>query len=110
MHRIYESRPLDSSSELFMATMIREIQALPKITFLDEYMHFRTQLEEMRARYIEFDPARFAIEMAVYSILMEYEEGLGLPARVMPKPDGKGGIEPEVVVLNEWLSESNCCC
>ena len=40
--------------------------------------------------------------MAVYSILMEDEEGLGLPTRVMPKPDGKGGIEPEAVVPEGW--------
>lgn len=85
-----------------MAVAERELAALPRITRLDEYMHFREQLEQMRARSIEFNPARFAMEMAVYSILMEYEESLGLPTRDMPKPDGKGGVEPEAVVPEDW--------
>ena len=103
MNETYESDATDSSSDLFMLTAERELTALPKITRLDEYMHFRDQLEQMRAHSINFNPARFGMEMAVLTILMEYEESLGLPTRDMPKPDGKGGVEPEAVVPEEWL-------
>ena len=103
MNEKSEADPTDSSYELFMAIAERELMALPKITRLDEYMHFRDQLEQMRARSFEFNPARFAMEMAVLTILMEYEQRLGLPIRLMPKPDGKGGVEPEAVVPEEWL-------
>ncbi|WP_299847723.1 hypothetical protein [uncultured Roseovarius sp.] len=106
MNNMYESEPYNSSSELFMAIAERERDALLAITRLDEYMHFREQLEQMRARGGEFNLARFALEIAVYSVLMDYEESLGLPTRDIPKPDGKGGIEPETVVPEEWKANS----
>lgn len=102
-----EALPSNASSDLFLAIAETELAKLPAITRLDEYMHFRLQLEQMRARHIEFNPARFGLEMAVLTILTEYEESLGLPVRAMPKPDGNGGVMPEAVVPEGWSKIEN---
>lgn len=56
-----------------------------------------------RALSSEFNAARFAMEMGLYCRLADYEQRLGMPRGLMPKPDGKGGIEPEAVMPEEWL-------
>lgn len=86
-----------------MAT--HEFQSLPAIETLDEYIHFKAELETMRARSNgEMIPARFAMELALYIRLCDYEAGLGLPVGCMPQADGNGGVSYPSPIPDEWIT------
>lgn len=107
MTEMYESEPFDASSmgkhDPFEEMVLHHYRSLPIINRLDEYEHFREQLKMMRALSTAFNAARFAMEMGLFCRLADYEKRIGMPRGLMPKPDGKGGIEPEKVVPEEWL-------
>lgn len=98
----YEMEANCASSEPFINVASDEFLSLPEITTLDDYLHFRDQLETMRARSTNFIPARFAMEIALLARLNEYDERIGLPRFPMPDPDGKGGIKPVSIVPVSW--------
>ncbi len=84
-----------------------EYHSLPIIRTLDDYAHFKTELETMRARSDgDMIPARFAMELALYIRLCDHETALGLPAGFMPKADGKGGVTYPSPIPEEWLRAS----
>ena len=82
-----------------------ELATVPEIRFLDDYIHLQEQLKAMRARSQPFIPGRFAMEMAVYLRLLEYDEKIGLPMSIMPRADGQGGVCPEDIVPVECLAD-----
>lgn len=75
----------DHALKLFCA----EYEAVPPITRLDEYIHLEEQLKQLRIQGGgKFQLHAFAIQMAVFMRLREYDEKLGLPLSIMPRPDG----------------------
>ena len=91
-----------ASSEPFIDVASDEFLSLPEITTLDDYIHFRDQLEAMRARSSKFIAARFAMEIALLARLNEYDERIGLPRFPMPEPDGRGGVRHASAVPPAW--------
>ena len=108
MTKMNESEHLDASPTgkrgPFEEMVLHHYRCLPIIDRLDEYQHFKEQLRTMRALSSEFNAARIAMEMGLFCRLADYEKRIGMPRGLMPQSDGKGGIEPEAVVPEDWLS------
>lgn len=83
-----------------------EYESLPVIETLDDYTHFYEQLKLMRAKSEVFYPRRFAMELAVWLRLAEYDRKVGLPECDMPLGDGKGGLVERSPVPDAWRGES----
>lgn len=97
--------PRNHTGANFLDMATHEFQSLPVIETLDEYIHFKAELETMRARSNgEVIPARFAMELALYIRLCDYESALGLPVECMPQADGNGGVRYPSPIPDEWIA------
>ncbi len=95
---------MNVDGDAFYRAAEAQYDALPPISTLDEYIHFQSELEAMRARSDgRFVPEKFGLEMSVYIRLMDYCRSLGLPIPAMPGPDGKGGVSYPSIVPSAWL-------
>lgn len=62
-----------------------EYDSLPEVTNHDEYLHFKDQLERMRARTIKHSVQVKAMETALFLRLCDYEKRTGLPESEIPE-------------------------
>ncbi|MEM6890767.1 MAG: hypothetical protein AAF636_21930 [Pseudomonadota bacterium] len=99
----YDDDSSDANADPFVGMVLSEYDSIPAINTLDEYTHLHEQLKLMRARSVEFYPARFAMELAVLSRLHDYTRKLGLPDCLMPLGDGQGGLVERSPVPEEWV-------
>ena len=59
------------------------------IQTLDEYIHYEEQLKRLRIQGgEEYYPNKFAIQLAVYFRLTEYDDCIGMPWAEMPDTAG----------------------
>ena len=84
MQTTYESESPDASSDRLIHAITDEYSGLKPIETLDEYIHYKTQLMEMRKRSPDYIPESFAMELAVLFLLNDYERKIGVPELGLP--------------------------
>ena len=79
-----------SSEPLLLRLIEGELATIPRIRFLDDYIHLEAELARMRSNsHTKLVLQRLAMELAVLLRLQEYDEALGLPPSIMPSASNR---------------------